>query len=59
MTTAVIIAPGITWLCNDEGMVKLRRNFSGLSTIPSTVTGTLTIALVYPAVKVTLIAVES
>ena len=56
---AVAVSPEITWPCNDEGIVKLRLNLSCSSTISSIVTGTLTIALVVPAVKVALIGVES
>ena len=56
---AVVVAPGVTRPCNDEGIVKLRLNLSDDSTILSLVTGTLTIALVVPAEKVALIGVES
>jgi len=39
-------------------MIKLRLNVSDFSAILSLVTGTLTVALVDPAVKVTLIGAE-
>ena len=49
----------MTLPCNDEGMVKLRLKFSISSRISSTFTGTLTIVLVDPAVKMAVIGLES
>ena len=59
LTIALAIVPEITRSFNDEGMVKLRSNASDLSETSSSFTGTLTIVLVDPAVKVALSGAES
>jgi len=58
VTTALFILPGTTTALNDDGIIKLRLNDSGPSTILSLVTGILIVVLVVPAVKVVVIGVE-
>ena len=58
LPVASTIFPGITSSLSDEGIVKLRSNVSGPSATLSLVTGTLTVVLVVPAVKVAVIGVE-
>jgi len=55
---AAVILPGTTSPLRDGGMVKLRSNVSDCSAILSTVTGTSTVTLLVPAVKVAVIGVE-
>ena len=50
--------PLVMMLLNDDGIVKLRLNDSGSSTILSLVTGILIVVLVVPAVNVAVIGVE-
>lgn len=58
VATAVIILPGIILPLSNEGMVKLRLNFSGSSAMLSLDIGTLIVVSVDPAVKVALIGSE-
>ena len=55
---AVVILPGTTSPLRKTGIVKERSNVSSGSIIVSIVTGTLTVVLVVPAVKVAVIGVE-
>jgi len=58
MPTAVVVIPRTTSPLSTGGMMKLRSNVSGGSTIVSIVTVTLIVVVVAPAGKVAVIGVE-
>ena len=56
--TADVILPETTEPFSDDGIVKLRSNFSGCSAMLSLVTVTLIVVVVVPAGKVEVIRLE-